>query len=102
MKPNNEIVRVYVFRGARLWLSLRILVTIVFLLGGTSPIRVPPMVLVAIILLSVFLGFLDTYRYRERVLLGNLGIRPHILGILFLIPAATGEATIRIGAALFQ
>jgi hypothetical protein len=90
------------FRGARLWLLLRVLLTVFFFLDGSPSIRVPLAVLIAIILLSVFISFLDTYRYRERVLLGNLGLRPAILGILFFIPAAIGEGALRIGSVLFQ
>lgn len=102
MWPNSVIVRAYMFRGAKLWLLLRTLLTGLFLLGGSPSILLPVSVLCGVVALSVFLAFLDTYRYRERVLLGNLGVRPVVLGMLFLIPAAIGETTLRAGWVLFQ
>lgn len=98
MLPNSLIIRAYCFRGARLWLTLRALLSALFVVAGGEPFDVPVAVAVAIIALSVFLSFLDTYRYRERVMLGNLGVRPSVLAGLFFIPAIIGEATLFLGS----
>jgi hypothetical protein len=101
MRPNPLIVRAYLSRGARLWLATRVMLSAVLLLAGTNPVRLSAAVAVAIVLLTVVVSLLDTHRRRERALLGNLGIRPLLLGALFAGPALIGEVALRLaGAAL--
>lgn len=102
MRPNRLVVRAYLSRGARLWLVTRAMLSGVFLLAGTNPVQLSAAVVVAIILLSVVLGFLETHRRRERAFLANLGVRPLVLGALFAGPAMIGEVALRLGGAALQ
>jgi hypothetical protein len=58
------------------------------------------MTLVEVVLLIVALGWIETWRHRERALLGNLGISPFVLSAFFAGPALVGEFVFRVGAAL--
>ena len=102
MRPNRLVVRAYLSRGARLWLVTRAMLSGVFLLAGTNPVQLSAAVVVAIILLSVVLGFLETHRRREGAFLANLGVRPLVLGALFAGPAMIGEVALRLGGAALQ
>ncbi|MDQ3243269.1 MAG: hypothetical protein M3Q09_06050 [Gemmatimonadota bacterium] len=92
----------YLSRGARFWLATRALMTGVFLLAGTNPLQLSTAVVVELILLSVVLAFVDTYRHHERALIANLGIRPFVLVILFAAPALIGEVALWLGAGAFS
>jgi hypothetical protein len=101
MHPNRLVVRAYVFRGARLWLGTRALITGAFLLASTNPVLISAAAIVGIIALSVIVGFLDTRRHRERAFLANMGVRPLHLSVLFAGPALLGELALRlVGASL--
>lgn len=102
MRPNRLVVRAYLSRGARLWLATRAMLAAVFLLAGSNPLRLSAAVVLEVILLSVVVSFLNTHRHRERALLGNLGVRPFMLAILFAGPALIGEAALWLGAAALQ
>ncbi|MEO6878728.1 MAG: hypothetical protein ABI205_09625 [Gemmatimonadaceae bacterium] len=55
---------------------------------------------VEVVVLSVVVCFVDTYRNRERALIANLGVRPVAVGALFAVPALVGEIVLRaVGAA---
>lgn len=96
MRPNRYIVRAYVVRGARLWLIARLAIVVLFLLGGTDPVRLSTSVTVALVVLTVAICFLDTYRHRERAFLGNLGVGPLLLTTMFVTPALLGELALRL------
>jgi len=101
MLPNQLLARAYISRGARLWLLTRALVCGVFLFVGTNPLQLSAAAIVGIVVLSVVLGFVETYSRRERVFVANLGLRPLWLGGLFAAPAIIGEVVLRfVGAAL--
>ncbi len=99
MRPNPLIVRAFLYRGALSWLVTRAMLSVVFLLAGINPVRLSAMTAVEIILLSVVVIFLDTYRRRERAFIANLAIGPLMLGTLFVAPAVLGEVALRFGAA---
>lgn len=94
MLPHPLIVRAYVARGIRLWLAMRAIVTCLLLLGASSQ-RLSLSAMIQLVVVSVALCFLDTHRRRERALLGNLGVRPLTLAVLFALPAVLGEMAIR-------
>ena len=95
------LARAYVSRGARLWLITRALVSGAFLYLGTNPLRLSAVAVGGIVVLSVVLGFVETYGRRERVFLANLALRPIFLSALFAAPAMIGEVALRVvGAAL--
>src|SRR6185437_8055272 len=98
MRPNRVIVRAYLGRGLRLWLAVRAVGTAVLLLGHVNPIRLPVASNIQLVAFSVGVCFLETYRLRERALLGNLGVRPGALAVIFSLPAIVGEAAIRMAA----
>jgi len=99
MRPNRLLVQAYIFRGARLWLLTRAAIAGVFLLAGTDPLRLPTSVVATLIGLTVAVCFLDTYRHREGVFLGNVGVGSLMLAAIFVTPALIGELTLRLLAA---
>jgi len=95
MRPNRVIVRAYLGRGLRLWLAVRAVGTAVLLVGHVNPIHLPVASNIQLVAFTVGVCFLETYRLRERALLGNLGVRPGALAIIFALPAIVGETAIR-------
>ena len=94
MLPHPLIVRTYIARGIRLWLAIRGIVTCIILLGASSQ-RLSLPAMIQLVGVSVALCFLETHRRRERALLGNLGVPPFTLAVLFALPAVLGEIAIR-------
>lgn len=70
------------------------------LLADADALKLSKPSLVAIVLLILALGWIETRRRRESVLLGNLGVSPLVLSIFFAAPAILGELALRVGAAL--
>ena len=85
-----------------MWLITRVTLSGVFLLAGTNPVQLSAAAGAETILLSVVVSLLETRRRRERAFLANLGIRPLMLGALFVGPAMLGEVALRLGGAAFQ
>jgi hypothetical protein len=83
-----------------LWIVTRATVTGALVLAGGDAIELSMTALVAIVLLIVALGWIETRRRREGALLANLGVSPFMLSVLFAGPALLGEFVIRLGAAL--
>ena len=102
MRPNRLIVQAYLSRGARLWLIVRAMLSGVFLLAGTNPVRLSALVGVEIVLLTGAVSFLEIRRRRERALLANLGVRPLVCGALSAAPALIGELALRAGGTAFR
>lgn len=102
IRPNRILAVAYLSRGARLWLLIRIAATVVLVMAGADPLRLSGAVVTALIVLSVTVSFLDTYRHREHALLGNLAVSPLTLCILLTLPALAGELAIRFGVAALQ
>lgn len=100
MRPNPLVVRAYLFRGALLWIVARAAITGALVLAGSDALRLSPIVLAEIVLLIVALGWIETRRRRENVLLANLGVSPILLTFLFAGPAVLGEFVLRFGATL--
>lgn len=98
MRPNRLIVRAYLGRGLGLWLAVRAVGTAVLLVGRVNPMRLPVASSIQLVAFAVGVCFLETHRQRERALLGNLGVRPASLAVIFALPAIVGEAAIRMAA----
>lgn len=94
------LARAYMARGARLWLITRALVSGAFLYLGTNPLHLSAVAVVGIVVLSIVLGFADTYVRRERVFLANLGLRAVLLSTFFAAPAMIGELVLRVVGAV--
>lgn len=97
--PAPVIARTYLFRGLRLWIGVRVLVSLIFFLagglngvlesfGGLAPW--------AIVALCLFLGVVDLWRRNERALLGNLGVSRAMVGAALLLTAVSGELSLRL------
>ncbi len=86
-------------RGLRLWVLARLLMSALFLLSQTDPLRVPTITTVVFVVTCVMLGYIEVHLNHERDLLANLGIRRRALLPLFLVPAVLGELLIRVVAA---
>jgi multisubunit Na+/H+ antiporter MnhG subunit len=52
--------------------------------------------MVPLIVLTVVICFLDTYRHREGAFLGNLGVGTLLLAVIFVAPALIGEVALRL------
>lgn len=65
-------------------------------MAGTDPVRLSTPVMVALVVLTVAICFLDTYRHRERAFLGNLGVGPLLLATMFVTPVLIGELALRL------
>lgn len=90
--PTGLIIRSYCARSLRLWVLLRLALSVVFLLAGDNPFRLATPTALAIAGLSSFLALLDVQRNRELSLLGNLGISSGMLAALLSAPPFISEA----------
>jgi len=99
---NWLLVRAYVLRGAILWLLARALVSMVMALADADPFAVSVRSSVIIILVTTALGFAQTLRLREGVLLRNLGLSPAMLALYFALPGLVGELIIGATGAAFS
>ncbi len=64
-----------------------------------DPVAIGGSATLAVIAVTVMLGFVDAQRLSERVLLGNLGIATGQQALLLGFAAACGEFVLRVGAA---
>jgi hypothetical protein len=99
MHTSRLFVRLYLLRGAQMWVGTRALLTAIFVVARVDPLRLSAPVMLESIVLSVAVNFVAVHRNQERVLLGNMGFGPLFLGALFAAPALVGELIIRFGAA---
>jgi hypothetical protein len=95
MLPNPLVATLMLRRGARIWFVARSAISGVILLSGDDPLRLPIGTTVAVLLISVTLGYVELYRNHERDLIGNLGVKRRTIGALFLGPALLGELLVR-------
>ncbi|MGH7670608.1 MAG: hypothetical protein ACRENQ_14075 [Gemmatimonadaceae bacterium] len=102
MRTDPAIIWAYSARGARLWLGTRAIVIAVLMLGGADPFELTAGTVIVMVGLSIAVGFVDTYRHGERMLLANLAVSPLLLGALFAVPAIVGEAALRLAAVAFS
>lgn len=100
MRPNPLVAQAYLLRGALLWIVTRAALTGALVLAGGDALKLSTTTLVAVVLLIVALGWIETRRRREGALLANLGVSPFALSVLFAAPALLGEFVIRLGAAV--
>lgn len=86
-------------RGARLWLAARLIVMGLVMWFQGDPIAIGSPATLAVIAVTVMLGFADAQRLSERVLLANLGLSLQRQVLLLGSAAACGEIVLRVGAA---
>jgi hypothetical protein len=90
------IARAYLARGAELWLLIRLVISALFGATGTDPFHLATPTVAGIIALSLALGYIETARHREFVLLGNLSVSRTMLGAMLVAPAVAGEVILRL------
>jgi hypothetical protein len=86
----------YLRRSALIWLTMRLVVSFVFLLGGGNPLDVPPSVAAAIVGTSVGLLFADIGLHHERLLIANLATSNAAIAMIAAIPGIAGEVALSI------
>jgi len=91
MIAHTLIARALILRGVVLWLLARTLISAVMSLAEFNPLALSARSSAIIILVSTLLGFAQTGRLREYVLLGNLGVSRATLVMYFALPALAGE-----------
>jgi hypothetical protein len=96
MRPPRLIVRAYLVRAAAVWLTTRLVVSVVFAFGGENPFTIPVTGLFWLVVFSTALTLFDVRRRHERILIGNLAISPAFIATLATIPAAAGETLLRV------
>ena len=100
MATNTLVTTTYLLRGALLWAVARATISLFLVLGGGSAVALPFVMIIPVVAAVVFLGWIDIGRRHERILLGNLGIRPLFISALLAAPAVVGEALLSAGAAI--
>ncbi|MEO5590338.1 MAG: hypothetical protein ABIS03_12185 [Gemmatimonadaceae bacterium] len=100
--PNFLISQSYLLRGISLWVLTRVAIAGVLLLAGGDAVELSTAAALEVVVLIVALGWIETFRHRERTLLGNLGVSPLVTSLFFAGPAILGELFTRIGGAFFR
>lgn len=93
------MVRLYVARGATLWLVVRAATSMVLFFAGTNPLHLSGATVAYVVALTVAIALLETRRHHERAFIGNLGVSMWTVGALFAGPAILGEIALRLAAA---
>jgi hypothetical protein len=102
MWPNRFFLRAYVLRGAMLWLGARLIIGAVLLVSRRQVFELSGPASLEVILISVVLCFVESFRRRERALLANQGISYVILFWVCLFPAAAGELAVHTAMRLIR
>jgi hypothetical protein len=98
MRPNLLITRNYLARGARLWIGVRLMGSVMLALAGTNPLHPTFTTTMLIVGVSAVLGVVDMHRRHERALLQNLAVSRTSFLVLFAGPALLGELCMSLAA----
>jgi hypothetical protein len=90
------VIRAYLRRGAVIWLTMRLCVSVVLAFGREDPLRLAPATVFLLVIGSGGLMLADIRRRHERMLIGNLGIQPVTVSCLAFVPAVIGELGLRL------
>lgn len=96
MRPCPLLARMYLRRSALIWLTMRLVVSLVFLLAGGNPLEVSPGVAAAIVGTSVGLLFADIGLHHERLLIANLATSNAAIAMIAAVPGIAGEIVLAI------
>jgi hypothetical protein len=94
MLHDTLITRTWVVRGAILWFLARLVISAAIAAAGYNPFAISARSSAIIVLVATGLGYAQTARLREFVLLGNLGVSRAELAAFFALPALAGELLI--------
>jgi len=83
-----------------IWIVARAALALTLVLAGGDPLKLSTTALAEVVVLVVALGWIETRRRREGVLLANLGVSPYLLSGLFAVPGLLGEIVLRFGGEL--
>jgi hypothetical protein len=101
MLPNPLVVRAFTLRSTRLWLITRATASLFVVLAEGHPLRLSVGAVLLMVVLSVTVCFFETWRRRERALIGNLAMSSWVLASLFVLPPVLGEAVLFVLGSLF-
>jgi hypothetical protein len=99
LAANWLLLRAYFLRGATLWLLTRALASVMIALADANPLTFSARSSLLIVIVAMTLGFAQTRRLHEAVLLGNLGVSRTLLAIWFAVPAVAGELIVGLAGA---
>jgi hypothetical protein len=91
MLSSRLIIRSLAARSFWLWVVTRAAASFVLALGGSNPLTLSMLTIVAIIGLSAGLALLEVRRHGEQRILASAAKSPFFLYALLLIPSAIGE-----------
>lgn len=90
----SQIVRTYLWRGLRSWALVRVVVSAIWLLGGSSPLHLGFGARVMTVCLATMLAVSELSHRHEWVFLGNLGVSPALASVWLALPGAAAEVAI--------
>jgi hypothetical protein len=96
MQPSPLIAQIYLRRAALIWLTMRLVISLVFLLAGADPLDVPLGVAAAIVGTSVGLLFADIGLHREQLLIANLATPNAAIAMIGAVPGIVGEIALAV------
>jgi uncharacterized membrane protein YfcA len=100
MQSNLLVTRMYLARGARLWIGVRLMGSAMMALAGTDPLHPAFAATMLIVGASAVLGVVDMHRRHERALLENLAVSRTSFFGFFVGPALVGELCIALAASI--
>jgi hypothetical protein len=94
MRVHRLLVTSYVARHARLWLLVRVTMSVLFVLVREHPLRLATGTIAGLVVLCAFLNVLEMARRHEFELLANLGVSRVTLAWWALMPPLLGETAL--------
>jgi hypothetical protein len=94
MQPCPLIAQMYLRRAALIWLTMRLVISLVFLLAGADPLGVPLGVAAAMVGTSVGLLFADIGLHHEQLLIANLATSNAAIAMIAAVPGIAGEVAL--------
>lgn len=88
------LARHLLLRGLVLWFLVRVGFTMALMLVAQSPLATGAMPLSGVVLLTAALALVDLSYRGELVLVGNLGVAPHVAVWTCAAPAAIAEVAL--------
>ncbi len=98
----RAVLRTWIPRGALLWLAVRAMASVLIALAGGDPLAPSAGRSLLLVALTVVVCFVQSARTREWMLLGNLGVTPMSLAVVYALPALAGEIGLTVLGALVR
>ena len=94
MPCNRLLVTAYLLRHARLWLLVRLLVSVLLLRAEENPLQIALGGVGGLVVLSAAVNLFEMYRRHEFDFLGNLGVHRASLVWWAVVPPLLGETAL--------